>query len=1019
MSLTVVSGPPGSGREAAVLQRFEAVLDDDPLLVVPTADDVDRLERELCGRGAGGLLGGSVTSFPRLFEEVGAATGATGPPNLSRMQRLWLARAASRTTPLRQLRSSALREGFAPALEALISDLQAAGLDATGFELASRQLPNPSYEAEIGALFASYEALRGELGVSDQHATAARSVAALRTDPAAWRGRPVLLLGFDDLSRLQIELLGALSEACAVTIAITFELDRPALAARAGLRGVLVDELGATAEPPLGPRLPDPAATTLHQLERHLFQPDPPTAAPDQSLRLLEGAGDRGEAELIGREIARLLADGADPDEIAVTVRSPDRQAPLIARVLAGLGVPVAAEAQVPLAATSTGSALLELLAIESEAGTAAQVVSFLRGPVRARPESVDWLERRVLRERLESAAEALEAWRDGERERQVWELDAVREAASQPGGLSRALIRIAADIAERPHLRSGVVPSSGPAVELRAAAEIGRALQEAAALGPHAPARDQLAELLGHVRVPLWRGPTEGRVRILSPYRLRATRVRYLFVAGLVDGSFPARIGADPLLADDRRAELGLPSRSDPGAEERYLFYSCAARPDRRLHLSYPVSDESGTPIPRSPFVDEVRALLGPPAPADPVEDELEAAITIRTGLEQVVPDPDRASTTRELARALAGSAADAGVVAAALELPGQVREAALGALERARTALLAAADPGPLTHPEVIAELARERPYGASTIEEYDTCSYRWFVGHELDPQPLGPPPEPLEDGGLVHEVLERLYADPPAGGPGPSEATAAVWGETAADLVRTVAAERGWDLDGSQARIRIARFEALLARFLRRDAEAAGPLDPDPSLLEASFGGRPDDRYPAADLGDFRLHGRIDRIDVDGRGHALIRDYKLSSRVIAGKKLIEEGKLQMPLYLLAVRGFGGLDPIGGLYSPLGATREDRPRGLLNKQHKGTSIPAETRFHYGTDFLDPEQFEEILERARSRAAEIVAGMRGGRIAREPRGGECPTWCALAPVCRIERGAAIDDPEAEEEEVA
>jgi hypothetical protein len=231
-----------------------------------------------------------------------------------------------------------------------------------------------------------------------------------------------------------------------------------------------------------------------------------------------------------------------------------------------------------------------------------------------------------------------------------------------------------------------------------------------------------------------------------------------------------------------------------------------------------------------------------------------------------------------------------------------------------------------------------------------------------------------------------------------------------------VREVAGEREWDMGQAQARIRIARFDAVLARFLRRDAETESPLQPDPDLLEASFGERPDDQFPAADLGDFRLHGRIDRIDVAPGGLALIRDYKLSAKATHGKKLIEEGKLQMPLYLLAARGFG-LEPIGGLYSPLGASREDRPRGMLAKEHKGDLIPAETRLHVGTDFLDPDAFEEVLELAHTRAAEIVTGMRAGAVTRDPRNDECPKWCALAPICRIERGAAIDDPEAEEDE--
>ena len=157
-------------------------------------------------------------------------------------------------------------------------------------------------------------------------------------------------------------------------------------------------------------------------------------------------------------------------------------------------------------------------------------------------------------------------------------------------------------------------------------------------------------------------------------------------------------------------------------------------------------------------------------------------------------------------------------------------------------------------------------------------------------------------------------------------------------------------------------MARFEALIDRFLRRDAREEGGLRPDRELLEASFGEREDDRFAAAELGGFRLHGRIDRIDVAPDGRALIRDYKLSKKVTAAAKLVEEGKLQLPLYLLAARGFG-IDPVGGLYSPLGATSDDRPRGLIDAEVKGELIPSATDLNVKTDFVDREAFDEILE--------------------------------------------------------
>ena len=1016
MSLELIVGPPNSGRAGAILERFEEDQPLDPLLVVPTSDDVDRFERELCGR-PGSLLGGTVTSFPGLFRELARSYGVGEAPALSRIQRIWVARAAAERAQLRLLGRSAKREGFAPALEQLLTDLQAAGLDAAALMAAVEGLEEETggagYEREVAGLFAGYEEIRDRLGRSDEHRIANEATTALRADPNRWRERPVLLYGFDDLAREQIELVSALATAARVTVAVAFE-DRPALAARAELIAVLRDELGGEIIAELEPDSAHTAGSTLFHLERNIFDPEPRTAECDNSLTLLESAGERGEAELIGRRVAELIASGCDPDEIAIAVRSPDRQAPLMARVLAGLGVPVAAEAQVPLASTATGSTLLRLLAIADGSGTAGDVVAYLRGPARARPGRVDWLERTLMRGRLLTAEQALAAWA-GNDDRRIWGLDGLMRAQSDPAEMAELVARIAADIAERPHLRSGPQPSAGPAVELRAAAEVAKAVAEAAELGGLAPSASEIAELLRHVRVPLWRGPTEGRVRILSPYRLRATRVAQLFVAGLVDAGFPSPGGIDPLLSDGRRRDLGLPGRRDPAAEERYLFYSCVSRPERGLYLSYASADDSGAAVARSPFVDEVRALLEPPPDPNPSRDPLERRLTERIGIGEIAVEPERASSPRALARALAALApATADRRLAALELPEPIREAAAAATAGARERIRAAAEPGPLTEPAVLEALAERELYGASTLEEYDTCPYRWFVSHELRPRRIEPDPEALENGGIVHEALEHLYRDPPAGSR-PTVETLAAWIDAARQRLRGAADGRGWVLESPRARISLTRLDAVLERFLRRDAETGGPMQPDRTKLEAAFGTAEADPFPAAEIGNFKLHGRIDRIDVSSDGKALIRDYKLSAKVVAGAKLVAEGKLQLPLYMQAVKAMG-LEPIGGLYHPLAATKDDRPRGLIAKEHKEALVPGQTAAHVSTDFLDAEGFEAIVEQATDRASEIVTAIGGGAIDRKPRDDRCPTWCEFAPICRMERGVVDSDDEEEDE---
>lgn len=163
----------------------------------------------------------------------------------------------------------------------------------------------------------------------------------------------------------------------------------------------------------------------------------------------------------------------------------------------------------------------------------------------------------------------------------------------------------------------------------LRAAGTIAAALGELAELGPLAPGAEELAATIAGLEFRVWSGPVEGRVRIASPYRLRAGRFDHVFVGSLQDGEFPRRDrGGDPFLSEAQRGALGLEARRDTEAEERYLFGVCLALPRRRLFLSYRDSDENGGAESRSPLLDDLRALLAPP-PDGSSPDPVEAAIT------------------------------------------------------------------------------------------------------------------------------------------------------------------------------------------------------------------------------------------------------------------------------------------------------------------------------------------------------------------------------------------------------
>jgi len=51
-----------------------------------------------------------------------------------------------------------------------------------------------------------------------------------------------------------------------------------------------------------------------------------------------------------------------------------------------------------------------------------------------------------------------------------------------------------------------------------------------------------------------------------------------------------------------------------------------------------------------------------------------------------------------------------------------------------------------------------------------------------------------------------------------------------------------------------------------------------------------------------------------------------------------------------------------------------------------------------------DEEEFWRLVESARETATALAERMRTGDVRHDPLGGECPSWCDLWPMCRIER---------------
>jgi len=233
-------------------------------------------------------------------------------------------------------------------------------------------------------------------------------------------------------------------------------------------------------------------------------------------------------------------------------------------------------------------------------------------------------------------------------------------------------------------------------------------------------------------------------------------------------------------------------------------------------------------------------------------------------------------------------------------------------------------------------------------------------------------------------------------------PRPGDVARWKERFGELLEEQVVAAGGHEGQAQREIGLARVRAQVGAFLDAEAACETDLRPRPDLLERKFGF--DEGPDALDLDEgIALRGSIDRIDLaaDGSG-AVVRDYKLSSRVPGAGEFGDRGVLQVQLYLLAARERLGLEPIAGLYQPLGATKDRRPRGMAVKDDErldGLDLSRRSR-----DMMEPEQFESELERARELARERARAMLSGTIDRDPLNDSCPSYCTYQSICRIER---------------
>jgi ATP-dependent helicase/DNAse subunit B len=975
--LRLIVGPANAGKVGLLLDRYLDVLGSagaaEPVLIVPNRADVDRVERELLARRPA-LLGGSIGTFDDVFSGVAEGV-ADARPLLGRSQRTFLVRRVVETADLESLAGSAARSGFVDSLQQALEELE------------SGLLEPAAVDGEVGALYAGYREELGRLERWDRGVLRNRAVERLRTDLDAWHGQPVFAYGFEDLTGAEWALLEALAARTEVTVSLPYEPGRPAFAALrrtaedlAGLASHAVEELP--------PRYAAVAPPALAHLERTLFSdvsPDPP--ALDGAIRFFEGAGGRGSLELVGEEVLALVRRGMSPERIGIVVPGYDRTRGAVETVLGAYGIPYAIDGERRLTQTPLAHALAALLRFAWGGGTRNDLFRFLRSPFSGlERRAVDFVEGRLRGravqepERVVDEAERLRGAplpALAELREATDPVIAVRELAARMLRNAYGTERPPADVASRLDLRAHEALSRLLA-ELEGWRELSGELT-----------REDVFAAVERATLPPRTGDDAGRVAVVDLLRARTRRFDAVFVLGLEEGSLPRRGVGSPFLDDEARRGLDERGarliRPDAVARDRYLFYTACTRASQRLYLVREAADDDGSPREASPFWHEVQALFD----ADDVRRWIR-----RRPLSALTWPLEDAPTERERLRALAELAARDPEAAEALAYAnGWERR-----LHRARGAFRR---PTRLTHPLVLEQLGSRTSFGVTELERFADCSSAWFVERFLDPKTIDAEPDAKQRGSVAHNALHRFFTRVPAElgveklEPQHLEAATSLMRECLDEAVGRVR----MDLTEMQQRELDQTLWRDLSAFVEEECESRVPLVP--RRFEVSFGSEraAPELQRGLELGSgLTLSGKIDRIDVDPFGaRGIVQDYKSGKSAYSARRIESELRLQIPLYMLVLRDLVGLEPLGGLYRPLAGAR--KPRGLVRGSEAET-LPG----YVANDYLDEDAFWGVVESARETATTLAGRIRSGDVRHDPLGGECPAWCDLWSMCRIER---------------